>query len=93
VWAEAGVDVLRLLTGRGDHRVEPHVRFERYDTMFAVGDDGFDNPRFERTVVAAGLGHAWRDDLVTRLAWQRRMLGDGDLRAEDAVRLTAGFTF
>jgi len=93
VWAEVGVDVLRLFAGPGDHRIEPHLRVEYYDTMFAVGADGFDNPRFERTIIAAGLGHLFRDTLVSRITWQRRALGDGDLRAESAVRFTTGFTF
>lgn len=92
-WAEVGADVWSLLGGAIDHRVEPFVRVEFYDTMFAAGANVFDAPRFERTILGAGVGYTFRETVVTKLDWTHRAMGDPALRAEDTVRLAAGFVF
>jgi len=97
-WAEAGLD-LAALTGHAGtdrarrHRIEPYVRVERYDTMRATAGTVFDNPRFERTVVALGVGHTYGRRVTTKLDWSHRTFGTSALRDEDTVRLALGAVF
>lgn len=90
-WLDVGVHVLPGTLKR--HRLEVLSRVERFDTMFRVGPNTFDNPRFERTLVSAGLSYTYRDVVMTRLAWSRRSFGSPDLRPETTVGITTGFTF
>jgi hypothetical protein len=92
-WAEAGVDLAALTGHKGRHRVEPYVRVEHYDTMYATAGNVFDNPRFERTLVAVGVGHTWARRVTTKLDWSHRTFGNSALRAEDTVRLAFGAVF
>lgn len=90
-WLDFGVNVLPQALGI--HRLEPFGRVERYDTMFRVGPDTFDNPRYDRTVLSAGAAYTYRDAVFARLAWSRRSFGEPSLRPETTLGLTTGFTF
>lgn len=92
-WAEAGLDLAALTGHEGRHRVEPYVRVERYDTMHATAGEVFDNPRFERTLVALGVGHTYGRRITTKLDWSHRSFGTSALRDEDTVRLALGAVF
>ncbi len=93
LWGEFGVDVLALALAASAHRLEPFVRIEHYDTMFRVDDDVFDNPRFQRTLIAGGLSWSWRERAGLKLDLTHRRFGSDELRPETAVRLTAAFQF
>ncbi|HJN75592.1 MAG TPA: hypothetical protein QGF58_16805 [Myxococcota bacterium] len=88
-WVEVGVDVLPA----GGHRLEPHLRLQRYDTMFRTDESIFDNPRFERTVSTAGLAYSTRDTVAVSLDAQRRVLGSDEFRPEHSVLLSFGFIY
>ena len=92
-WGEVGVDVLHSTSLSGVHRLEPYVRFEQYDTMHRVSEETFDNPRFERTIITAGLAYELREAVFAKADWSRRSFGSADLRPERTVRLSAGFAF
>ncbi len=88
-WVELGVDVLPA----EDHRLEPHLRLQRYDTMFRTDPSVFDNPRFERTVSTAGLAYSTHDAVAASLDVQRRVLGSDEFRPEHSVLLSFGFVY
>lgn len=92
-WAELGLDVAPWLWLGPDHRLEPFVRVDYYDTMFGVRDGLFDNPRFERTVVTAGVSYALSQHLVLKLDASHRRFGTASLNPESSVRLAAGFVY
>ncbi|MFO0749740.1 MAG: hypothetical protein U1F43_29330 [Myxococcota bacterium] len=95
-WAELGLDLGDALALPRGHHLEPYLRVEYYDTMFAVSGDTFDNPRFGRFVTPAGLGWGYGALLFAKLDVTHRDLAafaSSDLRDETSVRLSTGFTF
>ncbi|MFB6372217.1 MAG: hypothetical protein ABEN55_03670, partial [Bradymonadaceae bacterium] len=92
-WFEAGLDVTHWSNLGSRHRLEPFGRFEYYDTVFNPRASLEDDPRFEVTLVSAGLDYTYRDVLVSKLAWTHRSFGSGDLRTQQEVRFSQGFTF
>lgn len=92
-WAELGYDVAPLLGLGNPHALEPFVRFDYYDTMFDVPAGTFDNPRFERKVLTAGLACTLDDAVALKLDGVHRWFGSSELRPETSVRLGAGFVF
>ncbi|MCK6536732.1 MAG: hypothetical protein L6Q84_27500 [Polyangiaceae bacterium] len=92
-WVELGANAAPALALSTDHRVEPFVRVEHYDTMFEVGPGRFDNPRFERLIYSAGLGYTYRDAVVTKLGMTHRKLGSAALNSENTVGLALGFVY
>lgn len=91
--AEIGVDLGPSLGLCPDHRLEPFARVDYYDTMFAPRADLFDNPRFERLVLGAGVAYRVGKGLIGKLDVSRRSFGDGALRTEHEVRTTLGVWF
>jgi hypothetical protein len=91
--AEAGYDIAPALGACADNAIEPFARFDYYDTMVNVRDSLFDNPRFERKVVGAGVAYTYKRVVTGKLDVERRWFGSSDLRAEHTVRLTAGFVY
>lgn len=90
---EVGYDVAPHLGLCAANRLEPYVGIDYLDTMFDSRASLFDNPRFERTVVAAGASYIYLDSVVAKLEWSHRRFGSSDLRPENTVRTMAGFVF
>ena len=90
-WGELGVDVLHGFDTKW--RVEPHLRFEYYDTMFRVAEGVFNPPRFERDVASAGVGADYDNSVMARLTTRYRWFGDSSLRDQTEVFLTTGFHY
>lgn len=93
LWAEVGLDIapwLRLCPG---NRLEPFLRVEHYDTMFATDEAIFDNPRFARTIVAIGAAHTFADRVVSTLDISHRRLGSSSFNSENTVQLSLGFNY
>lgn len=93
VWGELGLDVAPWLTLAPTHRLEPFVRIDHYDTMFGVRAGLFDNPRFERSVLTAGVSYTLHDTVVLKLDASRRWFGTSAFNPEDSIRLAAGFSY
>ena len=93
LWAELGLDVAPWLGLAPVHVLEPYVRVDHYDTMFGTRAGLFDNPRFERTVVTAGVGYTLHHAVVLRADYAHRWFGSSALNSEDSVRLSAGFVY
>jgi hypothetical protein len=92
-WAELGVDIADFTALNPRHRIEPYVRYEYYDTMFDTREDLFDNPRFEKTLYAAGIGYALDEAVTAKLDWTHRSFGSDRLNSENRVRLGLGFVY
>jgi hypothetical protein len=73
--------------------IEPFVRFDYYDTIYNPRSDLFDNPRYARTVLAAGVSYTYDDALVGKLEIRRRSFPTDALRLEHSVQATAGFVY
>lgn len=92
-WAELGVDVAPWIGLDRAHQLEPFVRVDRLDTMFRPRAELFDNPRFERTIVTAGVGWTLGQEVVLKLEGAHRRFGARHLAAETSVRLALGFVY
>jgi hypothetical protein len=92
-WGELGVDVAPVFGLSERHRLEPNVRVEHYDTQFRPRESLEDNPRFERSIGAAGVAYTYRDVLVTKINWSHRWFGSSELNAENTVSLSQGLEF
>lgn len=91
--AEVGLDVapwLGLCPGR---TLEPFARLDYVDTMFRPRADLFDNPRFARLIVGAGVAHRIGRGVIFKADVSRRQFAGDDLRAELTVRASAGVWF
>lgn len=93
VAAELGYDVAPHVCAGERHAIEPFVHLERYDTMARPRDELFDNPRFERTVLGAGLSYGYRGGFVAKLEASQRRFGASSIRSETTVHLMTGFTY
>lgn len=91
--AELGYDVAPHLGLGADRALEPFVRFDHVDTMVAVRAALFDNPRYERSVLGAGVAYTFQGAVTGKLDVERRWFGSAELRPEHTVRLTAGFVY
>ncbi|MCC6159392.1 MAG: hypothetical protein IT350_15185 [Deltaproteobacteria bacterium] len=92
-WAEVGVNVLHWSRFGALNALSPFVRYEKYDTMYATRTDLFDNPRFEKQVISAGVSYRYEDAVVVKSDFRRRTFGSDDFRPETGVNLSAGFEF
>lgn len=92
-WAEVGVDLAPWIQLGRDHALEPFLRLDHYDTMFATPSGVFDNPRFERTLVTGGVSYTLRKALVAKLDVSHRWFGSSALRAENTARFALGFAY
>jgi hypothetical protein len=91
--AELGYDVAPHLGLGAAGRLEPFARLDYIDTMFDVREGLFDNPRHERTILGLGAAYTYPNAVVVKLDASQRRFGSSALRAENAVRATAGFVF
>jgi hypothetical protein len=73
--------------------IEPFLRFDYYDTIYNPRSELFDNPRYARTVLAAGVSYTYANALVGKLEIRRRSFATDALRLEHSVQVTAGFVY
>ena len=96
-WLELGWDLSEPLGLPKGHHLEPYLRYEYLDTMFATSGDTFDNPRFARAITTVGLGYSYGDLMFAKLDFSRRDVGaydaDADFAAEHSLTLATGFTY
>lgn len=90
-YAEIGYDVVSLLHGNATWKLYPFAHYERYDTMAEVDSGIFADPRFKRTVAAAGLTVLPSDDVVVKLEASHRELGSDQFNDENTISLDVGF--
>ena len=60
-FVEVGYDVLPWLAAPSPNRLDLFIRLDAYDSMAAVPDETFDNPRFARRVYTLGTNYNMED--------------------------------
>jgi hypothetical protein len=91
-FVEAGYNVLHPLHADSVGLIV-FVRWEAYDSMAKVAGDVFDNPRWERRVITAGVNVVPFDGLIFKGQYSRRQLGIPDRNIETTVSVGIGFEF
>ncbi len=90
---ELGYDVAPHLGMCAANALEPFVRFDYYDTLYSPRSELFDNPRFARTVLGAGVSYTYDDAIVGKLELHRRSFATDALRLEHSVQASVGFVY
>ena len=92
-FAEVGYDVLPWLAAPSPNRLDLFIRFDAYDSMAAVPDETFDNPRFARRVYTLGANYNMEDTVVLKADYAMRRLGAARFNPENTLSLGLGFQF
>ena len=95
-FVEAGYDLLPLLRrapADDGRRLDVFARYDWYDSMYRVAGDVFDNPRWQREAVTAGVN--WRLDpaFVAKAEYSHRTVGLATDNHEDTVALGFGLLY
>jgi hypothetical protein len=90
-FVEAGYDVLPLLAGRKG--LDVFARYDWYDSMYEVAEGVFDNPRWQREAITAGLN--WRVDpaFIAKAQYSHRTVGLETANTEDTISLGFGLMY
>jgi len=96
-FVEAGYDVLPLLTGtpaRDDGQaLDVFARYDDYDTMYRMVEGVFDNPRWDRQVITAGLNWRVHPTFLVKGQYSHRTLGLATANSEDTIALGFGLMY
>jgi hypothetical protein len=93
LWTEVGYNIAPALSISEEHRLDPYLRFEYYDTYFDTRDNLADNDRYERYVYTGGLAYTYDSFLVTKLDYSIRSFGQGELSDQNTLRFEVGFVY
>jgi hypothetical protein len=89
-YAEIGYNIFRLIDTKFEKLV-PFIRYEKYNTHYAVPDNLGMNAAFDRTDLTAGLGFWFTEGAVVKADYQWFINGD-DQKAQQ-LNLGIGFMF
>ena len=92
-FVEVGYDVLPWLAAPSPNRLDLFIRLDAYDSMAAVPDETFDNPRFARRVYIVGANYNMEDTVVLKADYAMRRLGAARFNPENTLSLGLGFQF
>ena len=94
-FVEAGYDILPLFADVKNDAMglEIYGRFDYYDSMFRVDEGIFDNPRWERRTVSAGLNFRYGRNLIIKSQFSNRTLGTSVDNRENTFSLGTGVEF
>ena len=98
-FAEASYNVLPLLTGEEPGHEDAlsevliFARYDYYDSMFRVSGEVFDNPRWERREITAGLNLRFFQTSVLKAEYSHRLLGTSEKNVENTFAIGMGIQF
>ena len=92
-FVEVGYDILPWLTASSPNRLDLFIRLDAYDSMAAVPDETFDNPRFARRVYIVGANYNMEETVVLKADYAMRRLGAARFNPENTLSLGLGFQF
>jgi hypothetical protein len=75
VSAEFGYDVAHLINPKTKQLLYPFMRYDYYDTMYAVEGAVVDNPRWERSSITGGINWYIIPQVVFKAQYSNRKLG------------------
>jgi hypothetical protein len=91
-YAELGFNVVSLFQSDASWKLYPYAHYGQYDTMAEVDPGIFADPRFLRTVAIAGLNVFPSDEVVVKVEYSHRELGNDQLNDENTVSIDLGFS-
>ncbi|MGV8916152.1 MAG: autotransporter outer membrane beta-barrel domain-containing protein [Kaistella sp.] len=77
--AEVGYEVLHLMLANNHQQLYPFVRYDFYDTMYAVAGDVVKKDRWNRKVFTAGLNYFLHPQIVIKAQYSTRTLGSENI--------------
>ena len=91
-YLEAGYNILSFFPAKKSI-LNVFSGFYYYDTMAAVTGDVFDNPRWQRNEVRAGLQYIFNNQVSAKADYAHRWLGIPEDNIEDTYTIGFGFQF
>lgn len=93
-YIEVGFDILSTFrTDKTTPVLDIFARYDYYDTMASVEGLIFDNPRWERTTLTAGVNFHMNTQLVFKSHYSLRRLATKDLNKENTFAVGFGFQY
>ena len=93
-YIEVGFDILSTFrTDKTTPILDIFARYDYYDTMASVEGIIFDNPRWERTTLTAGVNFHMNTQLVFKSHYSLRRLATKDLNKENTFAVGFGFQY
>jgi hypothetical protein len=91
-WAvEAGYDVFRLIPDMNS-KLYPFARYEYYNSMEEVSGTVYADKRFKRNVFSFGFNYLPIREMVIKMDYSMRKLGDGAYNDENTFGLSIAFS-
>ncbi len=90
-YAEGGYNIAPLLQFSSEYKLYPFLRYEYYNTMEKVEKGIFANPRFKRSIFSFGFNFIWNDEIVIKLDYASRNVGEGDYNTENTIGFAIGY--
>ncbi len=87
---EAGYDILSFFPVKKS-MLNLFSGYYYYDTMAAVTGDVFDNPRWKRNEIRAGIQYTFNDQVTAKVDYSHRWLGIPEDNIEDTFSIGFGF--
>jgi hypothetical protein len=90
-YAEGGYNIAPVFLIPAEYKLYPFVRYEYYNSMEEVEQGIFANPRFNRSIVSFGFNFIWNDEIVIKLDYASRKVGEGDYNTENTIGFAIGY--
>ena len=90
-YIELGYNVAPLISIPKDIKLFPFVHYEYYNSMYGVESGVFANPRFERSVYTFGFNTVWKNQVVLKADYSKRIVGNGNYNTENTISVGIGF--
>lgn len=88
-FAEVGVDVTRACGL--DYSIIPFVRYEYYNSMYKVASGTAYDPRYNISLITAGINYRPLPNLVIKADYTHRWVDQGNFNSENTVSLAVAY--
>lgn len=88
--AEAGYNILRFFNAKT--KLYPFARYEYYNSMEKMENDGYADPRYRRTVTTVGINYFPLNNLVIKVDYAMRKIDGGNYNDENTLGISIGYS-
>ena len=92
-FVETGADIFSIFNINNTNMLYLFSRYDYYDSMYAVSEDIFNNPRWERETWTFGINYFPHPNVVIKSHYAFRTLGIDEDNKENTFLLGVGFRF
>lgn len=90
-YAETGYNIAAVFNIPVNYQLYPFIRYEYYNSMEKTEPGIFANERFKRNVITGGLNLVWNDELILKVDYSSRKVGNGKYNTENSFGIAIGY--